>query len=122
MIGVISCPRIRIFSVSTRQKKRSRLSGLLIPAICSLLVAYFIYHGMHGRYGVSALQEMDAEATRLQYALTDVSLQRKRLAERVQLLREGTIERDILDEQARHMLGVTAQNEVVILLDQDRWR
>lgn len=105
--------------MSTRQKKRSRFSGLIVPAICSLLIAYFIYHALNGRYGVDALAHMREEATRLEYALTDVTLQRTKLAERVQLLRDGTIERDILDEQARLMLGLALPTEVVILLDTD---
>ncbi|MCB1465228.1 MAG: septum formation initiator family protein [Nitratireductor sp.] len=101
--------------MSTRQRKNSSLSRLAVPAICSLLIAYFLFHAWSGRYGIVAMQEMEEERTRLEFELVRVKEKRAALEARVTLLRDGTIEKDMLDEQARHMLGLVGPDEIVIL-------
>jgi cell division protein FtsB len=46
-----------------------------------------------------------------------VRIKEKRTAldARVMLLRDGTIEKDMLDEQARQMLGMVGPDEIVVL-------
>lgn len=101
--------------MSTRQKRRSRLSGLVIPGICCALLAYFAHHAQTGRYSIHTHGQMEEERARLEYHLADLRLERKELEKRVRLLSDGSMERDALDEQARRYLGHAAPNEVVIL-------
>ena len=91
------------------------LGGLIVPAVCLAMLGYFLYHGITGRFGVQALSEMRETITRLEYELAAIIADRKALEERVMLLREGSLERDMLDEQARAMLNLFRADEVAIL-------
>ncbi|MCG6857340.1 MAG: septum formation initiator family protein [Salaquimonas sp.] len=101
--------------MSTRQHKNNPLVRLVVPAICSLLVAYFLFHAWSGRYGIVAMRELDEERTRLEFELVRIKEKRTALDARVMLLRDGTIEKDMLDEQARQMLGMVGPDEIVVL-------
>ena len=101
--------------MSTRQRKNSPLSLLAIPAICTLLIAYFVFHAWSGRYGIVSMRNLEEERTRLEFELVRVQEKRAALEARALLLRDGTIEKDMLDEQARQMLGLAGPDEIVIL-------
>lgn len=101
--------------MSTRQKKNSRLQRFVIPAVCAVLTAYFLHHAWSGRYGLEASARIADDETRLEYELVRLKYQRQELEGRVRLLRDGTLEQDMLDEQSRRMLGVTAPNEIIII-------
>jgi cell division protein FtsB len=101
--------------VSTRQKRTSRLPGLIVPGLCLAIMGYFAYHAQTGKYSIHTQSEMNEEALRLQFVLSDLQHQRKKLAARVNQLTNGTLERDALDEITRRELGYSAQNEVIIL-------
>ncbi|MCB1457144.1 MAG: septum formation initiator family protein [Nitratireductor sp.] len=101
--------------MSTRQKKNSRLKRFAIPLVCVVLTAYFLHHAWSGRFGLEASARIADDEVRLQYELVRLKHQRQELEARVRLLRDGTLEQDMLDEQSRRMLGVTAADEIVIL-------
>lgn len=88
---------------------------MAVPLVCALLTSYFIYHGVHGRYGVDALTELREEARHLEYRLAGLKNDRKELEARVLLLHDGTLEADMLDERARRELNLLAPNEIAIL-------
>jgi cell division protein FtsB len=99
----------------TRQTRNSRRKYFVVPVISLLLLAYFGFHAWSGRYGIESMRRLDDEAVRLQFELAAIKLKRQALEARVMLLREGTIERDMLDEQARNNLNMTNPDELVIL-------
>lgn len=101
--------------MSTRQRKHNPLTRLAVPAICSLLLAYFMFHAWSGHYGIEAMREMRDERTQLEFELARLKQERATLEARVTLLRDGTIEKDMLDEQARYMLNLLGENEIMIL-------
>lgn len=101
--------------MSTRQTRNSRLGGLAIPCLSLVLSAYFAYHAWSGRYGIESMRKLDAEAIRLEFQLAAVRASREALEKRVMLLRDGSIERDMLDEQARNALNLVHKDEIVIL-------
>jgi cell division protein FtsB len=100
--------------LSTRQKRNSRLDRLILPAICLLLLGYFIYHALNGRYGVVELAKIDEKIATLEFSLAAISNERKALEQKVLLLHDGTLERDMLDEQARYTLNLLAPDEISI--------
>lgn len=102
-------------ALATRQRKNSRLSGFIIPVFSALVLAYFIYHAQTGRYGIHAMRAMDEKAIELRYELSKIKKSRIKLEERVALLTDGTLEADALDEHARNILGLAAENELIIL-------
>jgi cell division protein FtsB len=104
-----------VSELSTRQKRNSKLGSFKIPVFCALLLSYFAYHALTGRYGTLSLARLDEEATHLEFELAALVSERQKLDAQVLLLHDGTLERDMLDEVARHTLNVLAPDEVVIL-------
>lgn len=100
--------------MSTRQKKHSRVRGVIFPIVALCLSAYFSYHSISGRYGLNAHQDADALSLHLQYRLAEYQRQRETLARRVSLLKAGSIEKDMLDQQARYHLNLLHKDEIVV--------
>lgn len=101
--------------MATRQYKRTRLTGFIIPVLSALLLAYFIFHAQSGRYGIHAMRAMDEKAIELKYELEQTKLEREQIAKKVALLSDGTLEADALDENARKILGMAQQDDLVVL-------
>ena len=100
--------------MSTRQKRKSRLNGFIVPGLCLSLLVYFAYHAQTGRYSIYTKEEMRQVAKQLEGELAELRAERDRLQNRVSQLTVGTLERDALDEVARSQLGYVGENEIVI--------
>ena len=101
--------------MSTRQTRNSRLGSFVLPVLSLTLMAYFGYHAWSGRYGIESMRRLEDEAVRLEFELAAIKLRRQALEARVMLLRDGSIERDMLDEQARNTLNVLKLDELAVL-------
>jgi cell division protein FtsB len=100
----------------TKQKRRSRLSQLVVPAITLPCLAYFVFHAQSGRYGTEASVALKEELARKQAVYAEIVGTREALETRVRLLSDGTLERDMIDERARRSLNLSNDDEVTILL------
>lgn len=101
--------------MSTRQKRNSRFGAMAVPAVCMVLIGYFAYHAINGRYGTEALADLREESRHLEYELAAIKAEREELEARVLFLHDGTLEADMLDERARDILNLLAPNEISIL-------
>lgn len=101
--------------MATRQSKNSRFSGLAIPVACLCILAYFSYHAFQGSLGIQSRALMDQKNLQLQFELARLREARQDMERKVSLLRDGNLEKDMLDQQVRHMLNLVKSNEVVIL-------
>jgi cell division protein FtsB len=99
----------------TRQHKKRNTGRLILPAISAAFLAYFGFHAFHGEYGISSKYQLEARAVELRARLETVREERGELEGRVQLLHDGTLEKDMLDEQARRALNVSATDEITIM-------
>jgi cell division protein FtsB len=100
----------------TRQHKQRNTGRLIVPTLCAAVLAYFGFHAYHGEYGIYSKYRMQARAVALQAQLDTVKARRVELERRVQLLHDGTLEKDMLDEQARRALNVSHPDEVIVML------
>lgn len=98
----------------TRHRKPSKLRFLVIPILCCGALAYFVYHANNGTYGLKAKEGYEARVAELKQEVALLDAKVTVLEHRTSLLRDGTLEQDIIDEQARRMLGLTRPNEIVI--------
>jgi len=101
----------------TRQHKKSKTGILIVPAITIAFLSYFGFHAWHGQYGINSKYQLEDRLAVLAAELDRVRSQRLTMERRVQLLKDGSLERDMLDQQARYMLDLARPEEVVILLD-----
>ena len=78
-------------------------------------IAYFGYHAVAGERGISDWFEEAREMERLE---ARHRLNAARIAtweHRVSRLRDDSLDRDLLDERARHTLGFAHPDEIVVL-------
>lgn len=100
----------------TRQHKQTNTGRLIVPALCAVVLSYFGYHAYHGAFGINSRGKLQAQVASLQEQLAAVKERRTEIEQRVRLLHDGSLEKDMLDEQARRALNMTSANEVVIML------
>lgn len=102
---------------------RARARAILIPlalyAATGLTVAYFLHHANIGQRGLEARRELSVQIEQTRAELDELVRERKEWERRVALVRSDQIDRDLLEEQARKMLGRVHRNDLVILLDAD---
>ena len=96
---------------------RLRLSpqAWAILAAFLLLLAYITYHFFNGERGLFALHQLTDKRMEIQQDLENIRAERLNLEHRVHLLRSESLDIDLLDEQARAMLGVAASDEKIVL-------
>ena len=101
----------------TRQHRRRRSRHLVLPAITAAFLGYFGFHAFNGEYGIHAKYRLEERKVSLEEELARTIARREALETRTQLLHDGTMEKDMLDEQVRRTLGMVRSDEVVILFD-----
>ncbi len=100
----------------TRQRKRRNTGRLIVPVMTAAFLGYFGYHAYNGEYGLYSKYRLERHAKDLAVKLAETVKRRERLEARTSLLHDGSIEKDMLDEQARIALGWAREDEVVVLL------
>lgn len=99
----------------TRQHKQRNTGRLIVPSISALFLAYFGFHAYNGEFGIYSKYKLEARAAELQSRLDVIQGQRMEMERRVQLLQDGTLEKDMLDEQARKALNLSYADEITIM-------
>jgi cell division protein FtsB len=103
----------------TRQHKQRNTGRLIIPTLCAAVLAYFGFHAYHGEFGIYSKYRMQAQIAELESQLAAVKARRTELEQRVRLMQDGSLEKDMLDEQARRALNVSLKDELTIMLPVD---
>ena len=98
----------------TRHHKKRKLGRLVMPRIAVAFLSYFGYHSIHGGYGLKATEQFDRQIVERQARLDKLTKQRMILEKEVQLMSDGSLERDMLDEKARLALNMSRSDEIVI--------
>jgi len=98
----------------TRQHKKRNTGIFIVPAIAAVFLSYFGFHAFHGEYGIYSKYRLQDRVAALEADLEKVQAERMRLEQRVRLLHDGTLEKDMLDEHARRALNVAAPDEIVM--------
>lgn len=82
-----------------------------------MVIAYFSYHAISGDRGFLALLQLSQKVEHMQTDLDELKAERLSLEYRVKRLRTESLDLDLLDEQARSLLGYSAPDELVYSLE-----
>ena len=100
--------------------RRTRIRGAAMQvglwAAIAASIAYFGYHGIHGERGLRAHRNFEAEIAALNADLQLLQAERAALEARVARFEPNSVDRDLLDEQAREDLGWLHPNDRVLLI------
>jgi cell division protein FtsB len=98
---------------------RRRFRRFVIPVafwcLAGALSAFFISQAQTGRRGLENKERYEAEMARLEQELAGIKIERADWERRVAMFRADHIDRDLLEEQARRVLGRVHRNDVVIM-------
>lgn len=101
----------------TRHHKKRRFGRLVVPAITVAFVSYFSYHSLHGSFGLEAGERFERLRVERSAELKTLRDTRISLERQVELLSDGSLERDMIDETSRYQLNVSRPDEIVIMND-----
>lgn len=96
------------------QRKRTPVGVLLYFGGAILLGLYFTFAAVQGDYGVFKRAEIEAEGRTLHEELATLQAEVARMENLTRRLSDSYLDLDLLDEQARDVLGMVRADEIVI--------
>ncbi|OIQ29531.1 MAG: septum formation initiator precursor [Alphaproteobacteria bacterium MedPE-SWcel] len=90
------------------------LGSLLFFAAAFLLSAYFTFAAVQGDFGLFRRVEIQAEADTLARDLDRLQQDTARMENLTRRLSDDYLDLDLLDEQARSVLGLARADEIII--------
>lgn len=97
-----------------RSRKRRSAARFIAPMATLVILGYFGFHAFNGQYGIMANLAMQQRIADLELQLELRSRERSRMESSVALLRDGSMERDMVDQYVRQQLNMLRDNEVVL--------
>ena len=97
-----------------RNDLRQKVQQVAGPLMGAAMMVYFGYHAVQGERGLIAWWELRREIEEADFELAAVTAQKNVLEHRVSLLRPESLDRDMLEERARVMLGVVHADDLIV--------
>ncbi|WP_342278924.1 MULTISPECIES: FtsB family cell division protein [unclassified Candidatus Tisiphia] len=101
----------RYFIDSVKNSKK-----IIFNVLLSLLLAYFVFHSICGNRGIIAYFTLNQRLEKTYSELENLRAERIELEHKVKLLRPESLDRDMLDQEARRVLGVALPKEQVFTI------
>lgn len=98
------------------KRLRATLYPLLLYCISGSIGAYFLWHALNGERGLKTKDEYEHKIAALRAELEDLKSQHALWDHRIALLTGRMVDRDLLDEEARSVLGRAHRNDLVVFL------
>lgn len=102
---------------SWNDQQRPLLKRVGGPLLILSVMFYLGFHAVSGERGVIALLQETRRLAELKAELALVKAEHEALERKVHLLSDNSLDLDLLDEQARRILGMAGQREIVYFTD-----
>ncbi len=96
------------------RRKSSGVGTVIYFAVIFSLSIYFTFAAVQGDYGLFRRVQIDAEATQLRQDLKEIQTRVAIYSNKTHRLSDDFLDLDLLDEQARSVLGMLRPDELVI--------
>lgn len=90
------------------------LGNLLFYAVVLGISIYFVFAAVQGDFGLFQRAQINVEADILEQELTDLREEVGMMQNKTRRLSNDFLDLDLLDEQARAVLGVARPDEVIV--------
>jgi cell division protein FtsB len=98
-----------------RRRLRSFFVPLILYAVSGGVIGYFMHNAKIGERGLDAKQVMKVQIYELSQNLEAAKAEHADWDRRLALMRADQVDRDLLEERARILLGRVHKNDVVIV-------
>jgi cell division protein FtsB len=96
------------------RRTRPAVGSIAFLSVMLLLGLYFTFAAVQGDYGVFRRAEVNAEADQLRSELAALQADVARMENLTHRLSDAYLDLDLLDQQARDVLGMIRSDEIVI--------
>lgn len=93
-----------------------RLRSWMLPISCFIIIAYFLIHAVFGEHGARAYFSHQDKLDSLHAQRDEVVAMRQALEIKVHHMRPGSLDPDLLEEEARKALGFGREDELIVIL------
>ncbi len=93
---------------------RPALGAFVFFTVAFLLASYFMFAAVQGNFGLFRRAEVEAEERMLRQQLAQLQAEVDRMENLTLRLSDDYLDLDLLDEQARSVLGLLRANEIVV--------
>ena len=83
-------------------------------SVCIILSLYFIIASFNGEFGVSAKYQLLAKEKVLANELNVINEETKTIKNRIKRLSDTSLDLELLDQQARIILGMIGEDELIV--------
>jgi cell division protein FtsB len=98
----------------------TRLRAILMPlvlyTVSGSVAAYFVWHALNGERGLKASLEYTKQIAELEKDRAGLRAERAHWEHRIGLIRGDEIDRDLLDQEARRLLGRAHPHDLVVMI------
>ena len=94
--------------------KSFKILEIALLTVCLILCLYFIIASFNGEYGVSAKYHLLAKEKVLVDELNIINKETKKIKNRVKRLSDTSLDLELLDQQARIILGMIGEEELIV--------
>lgn len=96
------------------ERNRPGLGSLIYFLLTLMMGLYFTFAAVQGDYGIFKRAEIDVEAAALKLELAALTVDVAAMENLTKRLSDDYLDLDLLDEQARDVLGMVRTDEIVI--------
>lgn len=96
------------------RRSRPSLGVLVFFTVTLSLSAYFTFAAVQGDFGLFRRAEISVEGARLASELDTLRAEVSRMENLTHRLTDGFLDLDLLDQQARDVLGLVRSDEIVV--------
>ena len=94
--------------------KSFKILEITLLSVCLILCLYFIIASYNGEFGVSAKYHLLAKEKVLADELNTVNKETKIIKNRIKRLSNTSLDLELLDQQARIILGMIGEEELIV--------
>ncbi len=94
--------------------KSFKILEIALLTVCLILCLYFVIASFNGDYGVSAKYHLLAKEKVLANELNTINKEIKVIKNRVKRLSDTSLDLELLDQQARIILGMIGEEELIV--------
>ena len=94
--------------------KNFKILEITSLTVCLILSLYFIIASFNGEFGVSAKYNLLAKEKVLANELDIINEETKTIKNRIKRLSDSSLDLELLDQQARIILGMIGEEELII--------
>jgi cell division protein FtsB len=96
------------------EPRRTGVGGAVFAIAAIAMIAYLALAAFQGEHGLFNLFRIEAQEARLRSELTALQAERAAILNETRRLSVETLDLDLLDEQARKVLGLGRPDEIII--------